>query len=221
MGDSCAPQLTTTDNGTSVVTYPACLLPIPVPEGMVWTFFISCEADGESTMHTSSEATVVFFCDERDRGFTFLPGYHTILVSASRIEPIVTLVTANTSFGCNKVVPRHLIDMNITLLFSPTEDRCSLVIPGNSVLVINRIEAAEEYHEHVFGCVRIRMGQNFSTLNHRWRPVCEVPSLDTLSYVLRLPSVVLDASSLAVKRVEFTLKHIDEHNEDESLDVIQ
>ncbi|GMR61466.1 hypothetical protein PMAYCL1PPCAC_31661, partial [Pristionchus mayeri] len=106
--------------------------------------------------------------------------------------------------GCDDVVPPMLV--GIPLTFLPEKHKCSLILPGLTVLEIKNIRRQRAKGSTEGQCLRVRMGKRMAGLYWQWDPVCEMPPHDSYEYELGCGTVVMDASSLAIERVEFVLR---------------
>ncbi|GMT03981.1 hypothetical protein PENTCL1PPCAC_26155, partial [Pristionchus entomophagus] len=75
------------------------------------------------------------------------------------------------------------IHNNRKYLLIPTEKKCTIVLPSQTILQIRQIDLIKHVKHH-HGCPRVRMGRTFYTLNYRFPSLCAIPDGDTNDYEL-------------------------------------
>ncbi|GMR61087.1 hypothetical protein PMAYCL1PPCAC_31282, partial [Pristionchus mayeri] len=212
----CTSHPISEDVFTSLRTDNFCLQSVVVPEGQAAQLYITnrvtyCgqldDKKRELAEISGNISTAVNFCSSTARSFSLPAGSYYIGVSRTRIPLKVSLTYHNTNLGCNDEVPFSLIGLPLT--FEPTKLKCSIILPGLTILEIKHIERrSNEISQNSQNCVRVRMGKRMSGLYWQWAPVCETN--DFYEYELGCGAVVMDASSRAIERVEFVLKPMDD-----------
>ncbi|GMR44628.1 hypothetical protein PMAYCL1PPCAC_14824, partial [Pristionchus mayeri] len=154
-------------------------------------------------------AYLVNFCSASARSFILPAGTYFIGVSHTPLPLQISITYHKTNLGCNDEVPALLIGFPLT--FEPTRHKCSLILPGRTVLEIKNIQRySKEKTKNHRNCVRVRMGKHLHGLYWHWAFVCQIPANDFYEYELGCGAVVMDASSRAIERVEFVMRKMDE-----------
>ncbi|GMT07054.1 hypothetical protein PENTCL1PPCAC_29228, partial [Pristionchus entomophagus] len=196
----------------------ACLQSVVVPDGHVAQAHVTnrdayCDLLSNDQLSaaliTSDGSDDVNFCSTEDRAITVPSGTHYIRVTNSEMPLRLSVTFLKTALACHDIVSDALIGMPLTLV--PTEHKCTIVLPSRTILEIRKITRTEAVVKDSQNCARVRMGRTFYSLNLRWPRVCEIPSDDTYEYELGCSAALLDASNLAIARVEFTLHQMDDY----------
>ncbi|GMR61090.1 hypothetical protein PMAYCL1PPCAC_31285, partial [Pristionchus mayeri] len=215
----CTADPISEDVFTSLRVDSYCMQIIVVPEGQAAQLYVTnpknyCGQldEGQTSLAkiTGNISTPVNLCASASRSFSLPTGTYYIGVSRTRIPLKVSLTYHNTNLGCNDVVDPSLVGVPLT--FVPTARECNLILPGRTVLEIKNIRRRRAKGKLIFKnrCVRVRMGKRMSGLYWQWDPVCEIPANDFYEYDLGCGAVVMDASSMAIERVEFVLRPMDD-----------